>query len=356
MSDIFLSDSIYFKLGIFFVLWFALVSIFLFVRSLVFTRLEKWAALTSQTWDEALLLATRGPIKALLVVWATSIASQVLPFQFRTHPYLVYSIKILFILSVIWALDRALVAIGNLALRENVFGQAVKGVLLKTIRLLLFSIGLLVTLDTLGVSITPILASLGVGSLAVALALQDTLGNFFSGFYLLLDRPIRVGDFVDVVEENVSGYVERIGWRSTHIRLLENNVVILPNTKVANARIKNYEYPDQQVAVLVNLGVSYGSDLEHVERITVEVAREIQKSVEGAVAEFEPFIRYNNFGESSIDFTVILRARLFVSNYLIKHEFIKKLHARYKQEKIEIPFPQRVLHFALTEGESTKGL
>jgi len=103
-------------------------------------------------------------------------------------------------------------------------------------------------------------------------------------------------------------------------------------------------------AVLVEVGVDYGSDLARVEEITVETARGVQKTVEGAVAEFEPFIRYHTFADSSINFTVILRAREFVANYLIKHEFIKRLHGAYRKEGITIPFPQRTL--GLREGST----
>ena len=93
----------------------------------------------------------------------------------------------------------------------------------------------------------------------------------------------------------------------------------------------------------MNVGVDYDSDLEHVERVTCDVARDVMRTVPGAVAQFEPFIRYHTFGESSIDFTVILRASEFVDQYLVKHEFVKRLHQRYRQEGITIPFPIRTL-------------
>jgi small-conductance mechanosensitive channel len=92
--------------------------------------------------------------------------------------------------------------------------------------------------------------------------------------------------------------------------------------------------------------VSYDSDLGHVERVTIEVGREVLREVPGGVAEFQPFIRYNAFAESSIQFTVILRAREVVDQYLLRHEFIKRLHARYRAEGIEIPFPQRTVHLS----------
>jgi small-conductance mechanosensitive channel len=93
----------------------------------------------------------------------------------------------------------------------------------------------------------------------------------------------------------------------------------------------------------VDVGVDYASDLGHVERVVMEVGCEVMAEVAGGVPEFEPFIRYHTFGDSSINFTVILRAREFVDQYLVKHEFVKRLHTRFNQESIVIPFPIRTI-------------
>ena len=146
------------------------------------------------------------------------------------------------------------------------------------------------------------------------------------------------------LETGEEGYVIDITWRNTTIRALPNNIIIVPNSKLASAVIVNYYLPQREMAVLVQVGVSYDSDLEEVERVTVEVAKEVMREVEGGVPEFEPFIRYHTFADFSINFTVILRAREFVGQYLIKHEFIKRLHKRYQQEGIEIPFPIRTVY------------
>ena len=156
------------------------------------------------------------------------------------------------------------------------------------------------------------------------------------------DRPIRVGDFIRL-ESGEQGYVTEIGWRATKIRMLPNNTVIIPNSKIVDSILTNFYVPEQELAVLVQVGVHYNSDLEHVERVTIEVAKEMQETVKGAIPSFQPFIRYHTFDNSSINFTVILRAREFVDNYLMKHEFIKALHARFNREGIVIPFPIRTL-------------
>jgi small-conductance mechanosensitive channel len=203
-------------------------------------------------------------------------------------------------------------------------------------------LGLLVTLNGLGLSITPMLTALGVGGLAVALALQEPLANFFAGIFITLAGQIRVGDYVKL-DTGQEGEVVDFSWRSTRLRMLANNLIVVPNAKLAHAIVINHNLPSQDMAVLVNVGVDYASDLRHVERVVMAVGREVMADVPGGVPEFEPFLRYHTFGESSIDFTVILRARQFVDQYLVKHEFVKRLHTRFNDERIVIPFPIRAV-------------
>jgi len=179
--------------------------------------------------------------------------------------------------------------------------------------------------------------------LVVALALQDTLNNFFSGVYIFLDKPIQIGDYIQL-ESGQEGHVTHIGWRSTRIQLLPNNILIIPNAKLADSRVINFYLPEQEMSVLVKVGVSYESDLEKVEKVTMEVAEQVLQETEGGVKGFQPYIRYNTFGEYSIDFTVFLRTTEYTNKYLITHEFIKRLHRRYKLEGIEIPFPIRTVY------------
>ncbi|MBU0569093.1 mechanosensitive ion channel family protein, partial [bacterium] len=161
-------------------------------------------------------------------------------------------------------------------------------------RIVIFAIGLLVILNSLGISITPILATLGVGGLAVALALQDTLSNLFAGVHITIAKQVRIGDYIKL-ESGEEGYVTDINWRTTEIKMLPNNMVLVPNEKLTRAIITNYYFPDKEMAVLVNLGVHYNSNLKKVEKITCEVAKEVMQEVSGGVSEFEPFIRYHTF-------------------------------------------------------------
>ena len=203
-------------------------------------------------------------------------------------------------------------------------------------KIIFIAVGGMIILDNLGISLTPIITTLGIGSLAVAIALQDTLGNFFAGLYISADRPIELGHYVRL-QNGEEGYVDHIGWRSTRIKSLPNNIVVVPNSKLVQSIITNYSLPDRESAVLLQVAVDCHSDLKKVERITSEVAKETLQRVPGSVSGFEPFVRYHTFSESSIGFTVILRAREFVDNFLIKHEFIKSLQARFEKESIAFP-------------------
>ena len=216
--------------------------------------------------------------------------------------------------------------------------------LLKNIvRIAVYSVGLLIILDDLHISIVPLLTALGVVGLAIGLGLQGTLSNFFSGLQILAGEQIQVGNYVKL-SSGEEGYVEDLNWRATVIRSLAGNHVIIPNTNLANLVVTNYQLPMPDVGIGLEVGVDYRSDLQKVERVTVEVATETQKTVPGAVRDYEPSIRFSRFGESAIYFSVNLRAATFVDQYLIKHEFIKRLKERYDKENISIPFPIRTVY------------
>lgn len=314
----------------------------LFVNKFVLGRIRKAVAWTKWNGDEIVFSALGG----LPILWLTLLgvyaALQSLPLSQPWQNFLKKSLLVIAVLSV--TIFVAKVAAGLVGL----YARRIEGTLPATslfanlTKLLVFLIGALIILQTLNISITPILTALGVGGLAVALALQDTLSNLFSGLQIIASNQVRPGDYVKL-ESGEEGYVTDITWRNTAIRTLPNNMVIVSNSKLASTLVTNYHQPEKEMAVLVQVGVSYQSDLKKVEQVTIDVAREVMREVEGGVREFEPFIRYHTFGDSNINFSVILRGREFTDQFLIKHEFIKRLHERYQQEGIEIPFPIRTI-------------
>ena len=210
------------------------------------------------------------------------------------------------------------------------------------VRIAIYIIFGLIVLQTLGIPVTPVLTALGVGALAVALALQDTLTNLFSGIQVVASRQVRTGDYIRL-DSGEEGYIADITWRNTIIRALANNYIIVPNSRIASAIVTNYYLPEKEGAVLVDLSVAYDSDLRKVEEVTIETAKQIMQHITGGVATFEPFIRYHTSGDSGISFSVILRGKEFTDQYLIKHEFIKAILEAYREYDIEIPYPTRTV-------------
>lgn len=212
-------------------------------------------------------------------------------------------------------------------------------------RVIVYAIGALVLLDSLGIAITPLLTALGVGGLAVALALQDTLSNLFAGIHILASRKVQPGDFIQL-DNGMQGYVVDTNWRNTIIRQLPNNLLVVPNATVASSIVTNFHLPEHELSVTVQAGVGYDSDLDRVEQVTVEVGREVMQEVEGGVPAHEPTVRYTGFGGSSITFNVGLRAAEVTTQALIVHEFIKRVHRRYQKEGIEFQSPNETIVYS----------
>ncbi len=203
----------------------------------------------------------------------------------------------------------------------------------KVVNVIIFLIALVIILGYFKLDITPFVAGVGLGALAIGLALQSTLSNFFAGLHLVSDKPINVGDFI-----------EDIGWRSTRLKTLQNNYVIIPNSKLAESTITNNSLPELDMKIFIESGVAYESDLEEVEQITLEVAKEIQETVKGAAKDFEPILRFRKFGDSNIEFITILKVEEPMDQFPVRHEFIKKLKNRFDKEKIEISWPIRKIY------------
>jgi small-conductance mechanosensitive channel len=226
----------------------------------------------------------------------------------------------------------------------------VTGLARTAVQALVWTVGTLIVLDDLGVAITPILTALGVGGLAVALALQDTLSNLFAGLHLLADRPIRVGDYVRI-DGGIEGFVDDIGWRSTRIRQLANNMAIVPNATLAKGAITNYFLPEPRMSVSVRVNVSYATDPDRVERVLVEEAVQAAADVPGLLKDPPPSVRFiPGFGESALQFTLDCSVATYADQYLAQHELRKRIIRRFRTEGIEIPFPVRTVELRSPEG------
>lgn len=314
----------------------------LLIEQFLFSRLKKIAERTEWRGDDIILHALRGMTSFIFLLIGIFFASYSLPIS---HELLVLGhkvIQVLFIMACTIILSRIAVGFVTLPAGKEDSQLPSASILTYIARASVYLIGFLVILQALDISITPLLTALGVGGLAVALALQDTLSNLFAGIHILASRKIRTGDYIRL-ETGQEGNVIDISWRTTTILGTANHLVIVPNTRVASSIVVDFDQPDKEVVLTVAAAVGYESNLARVEKIAVEVGRETLQSVPGGVGSFEPVVRFSDFAESSIRFNVVLRAKQFNDQFLIKHEYIKRLHDRFAQEDIPVPYPTRTL-------------
>jgi small-conductance mechanosensitive channel len=312
-------------------------------RRVLFARLSHWAATTKGQFDDLLLDSLRGPFLLWTVIFGVSVATRVSQLPRNAT---IWSDKILLAL---WIVSLTLVFARLSGRLVRMYGERLEGPLpvgtltQRLVSLLIGLLGLLALLNTFEISVTPVLTALGVGGLAVALALQDTLSNFFAGFYVSLAGQIRAGDFIKL-ESGDDGYVSDIGWRSTTLRALPNNLIVIPNNRLAQSIVTNFYLPEKRMSLLINVGVSYDCDPEHVEQVLIEVALSAADDVPGLLKEPAPFVRFiPGFGECSLDFTLICQVAEYTDQYLAQHELRKRILRRFREEGIEIPFPIRTV-------------
>ncbi len=296
------------------------------------------------SWQNILINALQGvPISFCLVVglyWIVNTIDIIEPLV-KIFSYILFTVIILTITRVI---ARTVSGIIDMQIERSQQKMPKTTLLNAIVNGIIYAMGILVVLQYYGISIAPILTALGVGGMAVALALQETLANIFSGLHLILSKQLRLGDYIHL-SSGEEGRVTDITWRfTTIVPVGEGNMVVIPNQKIASSIITNYSMPRQDIVLKIPVGVAYDSDLQRVEDVTLEVARKVLTELNEELDEDrQPTVRFYNFGDSSIDFNVFLHSSRFDNQFRLKHEFIKALTARFRKEGIEIPFPIRTI-------------
>lgn len=319
------------------------VLISLAVRRVMLGRLARVAARTATQLDDTLIAALRPALPVWGALLGLHVGLRMSAVGVNVRETTSQVVIALLGISVSWTVARlAGVTVTAMGGPNAAFPAA--RILKNLAQVGVLLIGILVTLATIGISVAPLLAALGVGGLAVGLALQDTLANLFAGFHILASRQVRPGDFVRL-GTGEEGFVEDVTWRYTTVRRLPNDLIIVPNAQLASSVTTNFSLPNSEQGLLVECTVAYEEDLSRVERVTLEVAREVLRSVAGGIPEFGPLVRFHTFGDNGIGFTVVLRGKHFTDQYLLKHEFVKQLHQRFVLEGITIPYPQRTVHW-----------
>jgi small-conductance mechanosensitive channel len=330
----------------------ASVVVLLVVRFIAFRLLHRWAERTETKLDDIIISSIQRPSLLLAVAIGMHAGLVFSEIPEKHLGYLSKLIEVIMILSVTLALANVTGKLFRNYIQKSAIPLPTTGLAYGILKGSIFVIGALIILNLLGVSITPLITALGVGGLAVALALQDTLANLFAGIHILLEKSIRVGDFIKL-ETGQEGYVDDITWRTTRVRMLPNNIVVIPNSKLAQSVVTNYYLPEKRMSLLVPVSVSYAADPDQVERILIEEAKKGTMDIPGLLADPAPFVRFiPGFGESSLDFTLICQVAEFADQYLAQHELRKRIFKRFKAEGIEIPFPQRTVHLQNETGGS----
>ena len=315
------------------------------IKRFVHSRLSKLADKTKWRGDDIIL----DSIEPHIILWFFLAAARIaidsikLSEPFSSYKeYLATIIVIILFLSVTVTISKLLVGLFNLWAEKQGRGFPSTTMFTNFVYIIVWGIGVMIILDSLNIAITPILTALGVGGLAIALALKDTLSDVFSGLHILLSGKVKPGDFAEL-DSGERGYISDITWRNTTMLERTNNVINIPNSKLSTAIIKNYDSGDSSFSVRIPVGVSYNSDLKHVASVTKNVAIDVAKDVEGCNTDEEPVVRFYEFGESSINLKVYFKAEKYGDQHNIIDTFVRRLHKRYNEEGIDIPFPIRTL-------------
>jgi small-conductance mechanosensitive channel len=313
-------------------------------KRLMVRLLRPWAARSKGPTAQIVVNALKGPFMIWVLILGTHLAMQSSDLHPRATLWIGRGLLALWILSLTIIGSRLA---GGLI---RFHGSGIPGALPVTTltqtlaQLAVVILGLLVLLNLWGVSITPILTALGVGGLAVALALQDTLSNLFAGFYVAVAGQVRLGDYIRL-NTGEEGYVTDIGWRSTTIRALAGNMIIIPNSKLGQAIVTNFYLPDKRVGVSIQIGVSHDCDPDRVERVLLEEAQAAAREIPGMLAEPVPSVSFDpGFGDWSLRFTLGYSVQEFADQFRVSPELRKRMLKRLRQEKIDMPFPTRTIY------------
>ncbi|OGF47441.1 MAG: mechanosensitive ion channel protein MscS [Candidatus Firestonebacteria bacterium RIFOXYC2_FULL_39_67] len=313
------------------------------VEKVILARLKKLAEKTTWEGDDIIIEALNTWVTMLILLPGIYFAALYLPLSEKIEGNINKILMALAIFFTTIILSKIAVGFIGLYTKKAEGNMPSTSIFANITKVVMFSLGGLVILQSLGISVTPILTALGVGGLAVALALQDTLSNLFSGIQVLASRQIKPGDYIKL-NSGEEGYVSDITWRNTTLKTLPNNYIVLPNSKLATSIVTNFHAPTKEMAVGITITVSYGSDIPKAEKAIVEIGTDVMNTVTGGVPGHKPAARVAELADFGIKLGVGLMVKEFADQFLIKHEFLKRLLVRFKEDGIETPFPTSTVY------------
>ncbi|WP_297888740.1 mechanosensitive ion channel family protein [Sulfurihydrogenibium sp.] len=327
-----------------FIIFLSSFSILYILRILVIEFLKKLSKKTSTKIDDILYKTIKIPSIFWIFIISVHITMVFLDIPEKHYHLITKVINVLLILSITIFLANLSVKSLKLYMEQRNLPTSGASLIFILIYGLIYSLGILIILSHLNISITPILTTLGVGGLAVGLALKDTLSNIFSGLYILMEKRITIGDFIEL-ENGKKGYVVNINWRTTTIKTLSDDIIIIPNEKLAQSIVVNYAKPVNITRISIQIPVSYNTDIDRLEKIVFEEVENFAKEDERLLLEPKPVLRFiPGFGDSSLNFTLFVYANSYENGFFVESELRKRIFKRFKKENIEIPFPQIDVH------------
>jgi small-conductance mechanosensitive channel len=312
----------------------------LLVNRIVVARLQRLAERTAGDWDDAVIfeLRRRIPFWAFLIgVRVSAVYWPLAESTVKTISMVTSAAAVLSVTSAIAGIAVRLVTSLGPRLHQD---MQISGLMRNVVRLTIFTIGLLVVLRGIGVEITPVLAALGVGGLAVALALQEPLSNLFAGLFIALAGQIRIGDYVRL-EPGPEGTVADFSWNATQLVTAAGNIVIIPNAKIAQALITNFHRPSKDTGLAIEFTIAPESDLAVVERTSLGVGRAVMREVPGGMPAAEPTVRFIGFTDLGVRVGVNVRTQQFGDQALVRHELIKRLHMALTDAGVTVATTER---------------
>jgi small-conductance mechanosensitive channel len=315
----------------------------LIVRSVLFRILHAWERGADSHIEALIASSLRGPVILWSLILGLHLATQNSEIPRVYLKYLPRTLAILWILSLTMAMSRLAGNAVHFYGGRVTGAQSVTSLTRKLAQLAVVLLGFASLLRVFDVSLTPILTTLGVGGLAVALALQDTLSNLFAGFYVSISGLVHIGDYIKL-NTGEEGFITDINWRCTMMRGTSNNLVIVPNSKLGQAIYTNYNLPERRMGTSMSFGVGYESDVDRVQTILLEETIAAAAAIEGLLAEPSPGVLFNpGPGDSALVFQVNFNVAEFAAQGRVQSELRKRLYSRLKAEGITMPYPTRTV-------------
>lgn len=300
---------------------------------------------TKTDLDDLIIEKLKNPITIIVLLVGFKIALSQL--SFSNNLMKIFSMSIISILI-------ATIAYVIYSLFDLIFKRAWKRVVRKTktkandaliqltqgtIKVVLIILTIIYLLSYWGIEIGPLLAGVGIGGVAIAFALQASLSNIFGGISIILDKTIRVGDWIKL-DDGTVGIIQKIGLRSTKLKTFDNEILFIPNSKLSDSKIQNIAMPEPKARVVIPFGVAYGSDINKVKKIVEKEIRKITNFIEDP----EPSVKFLEMGDSALNFKAFFFVKSFQDRFNAIDEANTKIYNALNKAKIEIPYPQMDIH------------